>query len=160
MGLLERPGADDRQITNEANRTAHAHHRGPRATAHELRRWRLASGRPTDDELIVSRISAEGIKTWARRHLARQANAVTGRDDITLYTLRHTHASLCHYVGLTVPEAARRLGHSPTLHIATYAHVIDGLQGRRFDGFDPLIEAARADLVFRSSSVGADERSN
>ena len=52
--------------------------------------------------------------------------------------LRHTHASLCHYAGLTVPEAARRLEHSPALHIATCAHVIDGLKGRRFDGFDDL----------------------
>ncbi|MGO9956627.1 MAG: hypothetical protein ACLP50_11685, partial [Solirubrobacteraceae bacterium] len=39
------------------------------------------------------------------------------------------HCRSCgHYAGLTVPEAARRLRHSPALLIATYAHVIDGLQ--------------------------------
>jgi hypothetical protein len=66
---------------------------------------------------------------------------------------------LCHYAGLTVPEAARRLGHSPALHISTYAHVIDGLQGRRFDGFDALISSARTELessgvLFRQRSEG------
>lgn len=102
-------------------------------------------------------MGAEGVKTWARRHLASTAQAVIGRDDVTLYTLRHTHASLCHYAGLTVPEAARRLGHSPALRIATYAHVIDGLQGRRFDGIDALISAARAELEFPQSSLSARE---
>jgi integrase len=127
----------------------------PRATTQELREWRLESGRPNADEPIVGNTAGgEGIKTWARRHLAAHAEAITGRADVTLYTLRHTHASLCHYAGLTVPEAARRLGHSPALHIATYAHVIDGLQGRRYADLDGLIEAARADLVFRQCSAG------
>ena len=115
----------------------------PRTTAQELRQWRLASGRPDDDQPIIGELSAEGLKSWTRQRFAQRAQAAIGRDDVTLYTLRHTHASLCHYVGLTVPEAARRLGHSPMLHISTYAHVIDGMQGRRFDGFDTLIDAAR-----------------
>ena len=101
----------------------------PRVTAQELREWRLESGRPDDGTPIIGEPNPEAVKTWARRHLSVQAERATGRDDVTLYTLRHTHASLCHYAGLTVPEAARRLGHSPALHVATYAHVIDGLQG-------------------------------
>jgi hypothetical protein len=35
--------------------------------------------------------------------------------------------------------------------------VIDGLQGRRFDGFEELISQTRAELVFRPSSVAAGE---
>jgi integrase len=118
----------------------------PRQTAQELREWRLHCGRPGDDEPIIGPISAEGLKSWTRQRLHSRVVTATGRDDATLYTLRHTAASLCHYAGLTVPEAARRLGHSPTLHISTYAHVIDGMQGQRFDGFDELIAAARAEL--------------
>lgn len=118
----------------------------PRLTAQELREWRLASGVPDDDQPIIGPLSPEGLKSWTRQRFAPRVKAATGRQDVTLYTLRHTHASLCHYAGLTVPEAARRLGHSPTLHITTYAHVIDGLRGRRFDGFDDLIATARAEL--------------
>ncbi len=58
---------------------------------------------------------------------------------------------------MTVPAAARRCGHSPALHIATYAHAIDGLQGRRFDSFEELISRMRTELVFRQSSVAAGE---
>lgn len=119
----------------------------PRTTAQELRQWRLASGRPDDDQPIIGELSAEGLKSWTRQRFAQRAQAAIGREDVTLYTLRHTHASLCHYAGLTVPEAARRLGHAPALHISTYAHVIDGMQGRRFDGFDELITSARSQLA-------------
>jgi integrase len=129
----------------------------PRTTLQEFREWRLASGRPGEDQPIIGSISAEGLKTWARRHLSAAARETIGREDVTLYTLRHTHASLCHYAGPTVPEAARRLGHSPPLHIATYAHVIDGLQGRRFDGFEDLLSRTRAEPAFRQRSVAADE---
>jgi integrase len=125
----------------------------PKTTAQELREWRLASGRPADDQPIIGPISAEGLKSWTRQRFAPRAQAATGRDDVTLYTLRHTHASICHYAGLTVPEAARRLGHAPALHISTYAHVIDGMQGQRFDGFDELIAATRAKLAESGSRL-------
>lgn len=129
----------------------------PRITAQELREWRLASGRPGEDEPIIGPLSDEGLKSWTRQRFAPRVKAALGREDVTLYTLRHTHASLCHYAGLTVPEAARRLGHSPALHVTTYAHVIDGMRGKRYDGFDELIAAARADLVFRQSSAATGE---
>jgi hypothetical protein len=49
-------------------------------------------------------------------------HATTGRrDDVSLYALRHSHASACHYAGLTIPEAARRLGRGPGLHVEAYA---------------------------------------
>lgn len=64
-------------------------------------------------------------KLWSRRVLRPAAKRATGsRVDVTLYTLRHTHASALHYCGSTVPEAARRLGHGPGLHVETYAHVL------------------------------------
>jgi integrase len=155
-------GLDDELLHVGKSQTKRTARRGrtievPRTTLQELREWRLESGRPGEDLPIIGPISAEGLKTWARRHLSAAAKQATAREDVTLYTLRHTHASLCHYAGLTVPEAARRHGHSPALHIATYAHVIDGLQGRRFDGFEELITRTRAELAFRQSSVTARE---
>jgi hypothetical protein len=46
--------------------------------------------------------------------------ATGGREDVTLYTLRHTHASALRYCGFTLPEATRRMGRGPGLHIETY----------------------------------------
>ena len=68
-------------------------------------------------------MSANAMKLWARRVLPA---------GVTLYTLRHTHASASHPAGFTTPEAARRLGHGPGLHIETYAHVIDSISGTRY----------------------------
>lgn len=51
------------------------------------------------------------------------------RDDVNVYALRHTHASCLHYAGFTIPEASRRLGHGPGLHVETYAQVIDSMSG-------------------------------
>jgi integrase len=66
---------------------------------------------------------------------------------VTLYTLRHAHASACHYAGFTVPAAARRLGHGGVLHLKTYAHVIDALEGKpRHADLDALIAGARSEL--------------
>ncbi len=85
------------------------------------------------------------MKMWGPSVLRPTAKAATGgREDINLYALRHSHASALHYSGFTVPEAARRLGHGPVLHVETYAHVIDAIHGQRFDGLDALIAAARA----------------
>jgi integrase len=115
----------------------------PRVTAAELREWRLASGRPDPTEPIVGSMTANALKKWTTKVLRPAAKKIVGRDDVTLYTLRHTHASACHYVGMTIPEAARRLGHGPVLHVETYAHVIEGLAGRRYADLDALIAAAR-----------------
>ena len=69
------------------------------------------------------------MKCWGRGTLRTAVNAATGHIDVTLYTLRHTHASACHYAGFTIPEAARRLGHGAGLHVETYAHVIERSTG-------------------------------
>lgn len=125
----------------------------PDITARELKAWRMAAGRPGDDEPIIGVMTANAMKCFGRGPLRRAAKAATGgRDDVTLYTLRHSHASALHYAGFTVPEAARRLGHGAGLHIDTYAHVIDSLSGARHAGLDELIAASRPDLVFPSRS--------
>jgi integrase len=129
----------------------------PKATAAALKLWRMESGRPADSATIVGDMSANAMKCWGRGPLRRDAEIATGgREDITLYTLRHSHASACHYAGFTLPSAARRLGHGASLHLDTYAHVIDALEGRpRYEDLDALIAAARADLEFPQSSQGA-----
>jgi hypothetical protein len=65
---------------------------------------------------------------------------------------------MLHYAGYTIPEAARRMGHAATLHLATYAHVIDALGDTRYDNLDALIAAARADLMCRQSAASAQSQ--
>ncbi len=131
----------------------------PSITASELKEWRLASGRPGDDQPIIGTMSANAMRLWNRHSLRPAVTAATdGRiNDATIYTLRYSHASSLRYCGFTLPEAARRMGHGPELHLRTYAHIIDSISGTRYDDLDALITAARADLVVRQSSATAAE---
>lgn len=113
----------------------------PRATAAELRAWRLQSG--GRDGPTVGAMTANAVRLWNRKRLRPATKRLFARDDVTLKTLRHTHASMLHYAGYTLPEAAARMGHSTAVHVATYAHVIEGLGGHRFDNLDELIAHAR-----------------
>lgn len=124
----------------------------PEATSRALREWRLASG-GRGDEPIIGELSDAGLRMWAWTHLRKAARELAGHEDVSLYTLRHTHASACHYAGFTVPEAARRMGHSPQVHITTYAHVIDAIKGKRYEDIDALFAAARSELGFRDGSA-------
>jgi integrase len=126
----------------------------PRITARELKDWRLASGGRGEDP-IIGPLGEAGLRIWAWQYLGPVARKLVGRDDVTTYTLRHTHASALHYAGWTVPEAARRMGHGPALHVQTYAHVIDAVQGRRYADLDALLQAARAELECRESAAGS-----
>ena len=128
----------------------------PAITAHELKAWRMQSGRPADDESIIGEMSPNAMKLWMRRVLRPAITAAGGNGDATVYTLRHSHASALHYAGFTPPEAAARMGHGLALHWKTYAHVIKTMYGRRFPDLDALIGAARADLVFPVSSPSAN----
>lgn len=137
--------------------------RVPAATARELKAWQLQSGRPAAAEPIIGAMTANAMKCWGRGSLRSAAKTATGgREDVTLYTLRHSHASACHCAGFTIPEAARRLGHGAGLHVETYAHVIDALDGQRYENLDALIVAARAQLTERelrqSYAGGGDTR--
>ncbi len=132
----------------------------PAATALALKEWRLESGARDLDQPIVGELSEAALKLWGKRTLRPAVEAATaGRiTDASVYTLRHSHASALHYAGFTVPEAARRMGHGAVLHIQTYAHVIDGFAGERYDDLDALITAARLELVCRhcaASETGA-----
>ena len=129
----------------------------PAATARELKAWRLEAGRPGDDEPIIGPTTPSALNQFGWKVLRPAAQRVCRRNDISLYTLRHSHASACHYAGFTVPAAALRLGHGRTLHVRTYAHVIDAIEDRRYSNLDELIVAARAELdpVFPARSQTA-----
>ena len=140
-----KPSASPRTIT------------GPSAGVVALKEWRLEAGRPTDNEPIIG-ISARNMNQW-NVYLRRIARDVIGRGDLTAYTLRHSHASALHYCGFTVVQAAARMGHTTSVHLDTYAHVIDGLDAQRFDDLDALIAASRAGVPpgFRQAAASTQK---
>jgi integrase len=125
----------------------------PTITARELRAWQMESGGRGDDP-IIGLLGEDGLRLWAYKHLDVAARRATGRDDVTLYTLRHSHASALHYCGWTVPDAAERMGHSAVVHMGIYAHPIKVIGSQRYRDLDDLIAEARAELVCPQSAPG------
>lgn len=120
---------------------------GPAVAVRELRAWQLQSG-GRGSYPIVGDMTENALKLWNTRVLRPAVERVTdGRiTDATAYTLRHSHASACHYVtSFTDPEIFRRLGHKAQVHYQHYAHIIDGLDGRRYETLDAMITAARSE---------------
>ena len=53
---------------------------------------------------------------------------------ITIHGLRHTHASLLLFAGVSIASVARRLGHSSmTTTQKTYLHIIQELENKDID---------------------------
>lgn len=69
---------------------------------------------------------------------------------LTLYTLRHTHATLLLLAGLNPKVIAERLGHSGiAMTLSTYAHVLPSMQEAAADQYERL--------VYRAVSAGTQE---
>ncbi|HEY5262034.1 MAG TPA: tyrosine-type recombinase/integrase [Solirubrobacteraceae bacterium] len=123
--------------------------------ADDLRRFRMASGRPDEAALIFPGPNGrEWDKTtydnWRSRTFNRLLRAASLRR-ARPYDLRHSFASLLIYEGRTVIYVARQLGHSPTLTLSTYGHVIDELEdeGPRQTAVDAISLARDGDTAER-----------
>lgn len=81
-------------------------------------------------------------KNWTRRvwHAARKG---AGIDPLPPYDLRHAYASLQIRAGVSIPELAERMGHSPQMTVSTYTHVIRELEGEPRVSAEAQIERAR-----------------
>ena len=133
---------------------------GPAVAVRELRAWQLESGGRAA-EPIVGEMTANALRLWGAKRLRPAVERATeGRiTGATVYTLRHSHASACHYVRtLTLPVILRRLGHSQQTHFLHYAHVVDAIDEARYDDLDQVVGAARADRMFRQCSARGSER--
>jgi site-specific recombinase XerD len=64
--------------------------------------------------------------------------------DIRVYDLRHHRASVLIKSGTNIVEAARQLGHAPTVLLDTYAHVIDGTGSAVIDVEAEIADARKA----------------
>lgn len=93
-------------------------------------------------------------QNWRRRtwHAARKK---AGIQSLPPYDLRHAYASLQIRAGLSIPELAAQMGHSPQMTIGTYAHVIRELKGEPVVSAEEQIERARRENGGRLVDVDA-----
>jgi integrase len=117
--------------------------------AQDLREWRLASGRPADDQHVIPRpsdhgeLSAKSFNMW-RAAVFAPALKAAGLPRARPYDLRHSFASLLLHEGRSPIYVARQLGHGAQLTLGTYGHVIDELEDQPRIPAEDAIRAARA----------------
>ncbi len=88
-------------------------------------------GRPTHPQLL-----SDAFKTLVER---------SGLPRIRFHDLRHTHATLLLKAGVPIKVVSERLGHStPGFTMATYQHVIPGMQAEAAHTFATLLDTARS----------------
>jgi len=117
----------------------------------DLAEWRLASRRPPDEGFVFAAESG-GVwqlhdwQNWRRRTFGDAIKAV-GLIGTVPYDLRHSFASLLIHEGrMSVVEIAAQLGHSPTMTLNTYGHVIAELAGAEKLSADEQIRRARKEI--------------
>lgn len=111
----------------------------------------MASGRPGDDRLIFPGRdgrpwSDSNWRNWRQRNFRKAVVAAGLPEGTRPYSLRHSFVSLLLAEGRTVVEVADQAGHSPTMALSTYAHVLDGLDGDRPTAEGAIEEARREKL--------------
>ncbi len=114
----------------------------------DLRQWRLASDRtgiedyifprPTDGEMW----SKSDWDNWRKKTWAKACRRAGFRRAPRPYDLRHSCASLRLAEGKTVHWVAKQLGHSPSLTLETYGHIIEEYED--LPPIDPVAEIAAA----------------
>jgi integrase len=78
-----------------------------------------------------------------RRRVWKKARETAGVDPLPPYDLRHAFASLQIRAGMSIPELAEQMGHSPQMTVMTYTHVIRELKGEPCIPAEKQIERAR-----------------
>jgi integrase len=118
-----------------------------KALGQDLKKWRLKSGRPNDDQLIFP-AKAGGIwqdhdyRNWRKRNFTTAVEA-SGIACSRPYDLRHCCASLRFAEGINPVEIANEMGHSLETLLRTYTHVIKELAGQGVVSGDDLVRQAR-----------------
>lgn len=90
----------------------------------------LIKGLPEDKPIFIrGRVFNSTVNSILARHCKDQNIPV-----ISIHGLRHTHASLLLFAGVSIASVARRLGHaSMTTTQKTYLHIIQELENRDID---------------------------
>lgn len=91
----------------------------------------LIKGLPPDDPIFVH---TEKVYNSTANHILARRCTEAGVPQISIHGLRHTHASLLLFAGVSIASVARRLGHSSmTTTQKTYLHIIQELENQDVD---------------------------
>jgi integrase len=120
--------------------------------ARDLAEWRMRCGRPAETELVFPHAAGEWSEHSYRRWRAKVYEPVAiacgvEKDSKHPYALRHSCASLLIAEGQSVVEVAGQLGHSPSMCLSTYSHVIAEFDPAERKPAEDRIRAAREDSV-------------
>jgi integrase len=123
--------------------------------AADLAEWRLASGRPPGEAIVFpagkgSAWADHDYQNWRRRVFAPVAERA-GLRDANPYDLRHAFCSLLIREGREITEIARQAGHSPSMTLDTYGHVIEEMRGAERVPAEVAIRAASCSCVRKVS---------
>lgn len=131
-----------------------------------LNAWRLRSGRPSPDRLVVPprpgkswSASRDEWRYW-RRHVFRPAALAAGLPrDVRPRDLRCSFVSLLVHEGRNIVEVARQCGHSPEVCLRDYAQVFDEHDPNDRQTAVQIIAAARTEArrLFHHSSTNTQE---
>ena len=115
--------------------------------AHDLREWRMASGRPDPNAFVIpahdgGEWTEVGYEQWIKR---AWTDALTGAGLAYQrpYDCRHSFASLLLHEGRSVIYVARQLGHGAGLTMHRYGHVVEELDDAPRITADDAITQAR-----------------
>jgi integrase len=121
------------------------------ALRQDLGEWRLAAGVPEDDVFLLPGRDdrpwqLHDWQNWRKRVFKPAVDAV-GLVGVVPYDLRHSFASLLIHEGrFSVVEIAAQMGHSPTMTLNTYGHVIAELADAEKVSADELTRQAREEI--------------
>jgi integrase len=111
----------------------------PHAVAELRQHWvdqqqqRLAAGlgKAPDDAPVFATIAGGYMNQGTVTRQWSDQMAAIGMPDVTLHSLRHTHASMLISAGVDVLTVSRRLGHgSPKVTLEVYGHLVHGSDDR------------------------------
>ena len=122
-----------------------------RPVRQDVAEYLMARGRPPQRAPLFPRADGQfwqrhDFGNWRRRvwHPARARAAV---EQLPPYDLRHAFASLQIRAGVSIPELAEQMGHSPQMTVSTYTHVVRDLRGQPAMAAEDQILKARGRLV-------------
>ena len=94
-----------------------------------LKRWHFAQGRTTQGLIFPGANGKlwtdQGWKMWQRK-VFKPAAERAGLPGVVPYDLRHSSASLRAASGIDILTLANQLGHSPTMTLTVYGHLLGG----------------------------------
>jgi integrase len=128
----------------------------PRHVAQDLREWRLASGVPHEYDFVFPGRDGEpwdenAYRRFIRGRLRPACEAAGIVTDRPAYVLRHAFVSHQIAAGRTIIEIARAAGHSPTMTMSTYGHIVDEWEGKGPVSIEDEVAKARGEVRGRAT---------